>query len=769
MRRRIPLLGWMVIAALAGSLAQGEAAAAEGEAPAPTAAAPARAAGDAAALEQTPRVEARLVSDVDSMVPGGSFRVGVQFTIAPDWHMYWIYPGDVGLPTEVHFEGPDGVDFGELRWPTPHRIESSNGLVSYGYADSVLPWSTVRAPAGLLEGEKVTLTARVRWLVCAENCIPGQAQLALTLPVESTARPSAAAPSIDAAATLVPGELPPDVRVRSELSTTGVAPGESFEAVFLIESAGSRSLADAEFFPAPADGLDTTSVRTETSGAHVPDGGLLIRVAGAASTDPARTGDRLDGVLRVGHGASAAAWELSLPVPRLPLGQNGAPVTSGLFATAPPAPRTPPPPKLEAAPVTTPPAEVGPSLMGMLLFALLGGLILNVMPCVLPVLSIKVLGLVQQADDDRRSIWYHGLAYTVGILASFAVLGIILIAAKASGEAVGWGFQFQEPAFVAAMGALVFAFGLSLFGVFEVELPGAHHIDAKAARHHGYTGSFMNGVLATLLATPCTAPFLAPALGFALAQPPAILLVFLLTIGFGLALPFLVLAAMPAWARHLPKPGPWMGTFKKAMGFLLMATTVWLVDVLSGQWDRTAMTHYLGFLTLLAFAAWIYGHWGNHPFARNTRVGALIVAVALVAGGAVGLLRPAQVEVGDIAWKDFTQVDVEAMSQSGKTVFIDFTADWCVTCKVYERTVINTDPVKGALAQGCVLPVRADYTKEDPRITHWLERFKRPGVPMYVILPAGRPHEPLLLPDVLTESSLLEGLIQAGPATDCPT
>lgn len=771
----------VVLFASQTALALTEAAAPAAAAPTAAAAAPSAAAAAAAPTafvaadddvqKTTARVTARLVSDVAAVAPGGTFRLGVDFTIAPDWHMYWIYPGDVGLPTELRIEGPDGVAFSDVHWPVPHRLVSDNGLVSYGYKNEVLAFSEVRVPDSLLEGERVTITAHAQWLVCAANCIPGEAALTLTVPVQGETRPSADAGRIAAAAATVPVEVPPDVRVRSELSRTGIAPGESFEAVFVIDSVDGRPLTDVELYPAPADGLDTTAVQIESSGPNVPPGGMLARVAGTASTDPGRDGDRLTAVLRAKRGGQPVAWEFSVAVPRLPPGTTGQPVQSALFATTPPQPGDPPPAALAAAPTEAPPSTSGPSLLTMLLFALLGGLILNVMPCVLPVLSIKVLGLVQQAEEERRTIWYHGVAYTAGILVSFAILGTILIVAKASGEAIGWGFQFQEPAFVAGMGAVVFAFGLSLFGVFEVEFPGTGVLHGKTAHHHGYTGSFMNGVLATLLATPCTAPFLAPALGFALAQPAFILMGFLLTIGLGLALPFLVLAAVPSWARHLPKPGPWMGTFKKAMGFLLMATTVWLIDVLAGQWDRGAMTHYLAFLTALAFAAWIYGHWGSYAFPPRTRIVALAVACVVTAGSAVGLLRDAPVEAGDIAWHDFASVDVEALAGAGKTVFIDFTADWCVTCKVYERTVIDTESIKGALASGCVTSVRADYTKEDPTITRWLERFKRPGVPMYLILPAGRPHEPVLLPDVLTESTLLEGLRKAGPTqgADCPS
>jgi thiol:disulfide interchange protein len=448
-------------------------------------------------------------------------------------------------------------------------------------------------------------------------------------------------------------------------------------------------------------------------------------------------------------------------------------------------------------------AEEETSLGLMLLFALLGGLILNIMPCVLPVLSIKVLGLVSQAEDDPRRIWLHGVAYTVGILASFAVLGGLIIAAQASGKLVGWGFQFQNSAFVATLTAVVFAFGLNLFGVFEVAFPGAGSLDEAAAKQHGLSGSFLNGVFATILATPCTAPFLAPALGFALSQPSAILMLMLLVVGLGLALPFLVLAAFPKWAGLLPKPGAWMITFKKSMGFLLIATAVWLLDVLSHQVDREGLISFIAFLTVVALSAWIYGHWGSPMRSTAVRWSAMIIALLMIGGSAQAMLdlsppaptATAEVVVaatpsggdaggtqarapavtiappvvdGEIQWVDFAKSDVNAMAREGKTVFIDFTASWCVTCKVFERTVIDTDDIKAKLSAGCVVPVKADYTNEDPRITTWLKRFNRPGVPMYLILPAGKPDDVIKLPDALTSGAMAEGLKKAGASTAGP-
>ena len=420
------------------------------------------------------------------------------------------------------------------------------------------------------------------------------------------------------------------------------------------------------------------------------------------------------------------------------------------------------------------------SLGLMLLFAYVGGLILNIMPCVLPVLSIKALGLVQQAEEGRKTIMMHGIAYALGVLVSFGVMAGLVIALQASGKLVGWGFQLQSPIFVAILGGLTFGFGLSLFGVYEIAMPGASTLGAIEAKKHGTSGSFVSGVFAVILATPCTAPFMAPALGFAMSQPPTVLLLFLEVIGLGLATPFLLLGFFPAWVRLVPKPGAWMETFKKVMGFLLVGTTVWLIDILSHQVTTSSLIDYLIFLTILSLAAWVYGHWGGLLQEQRTRIGAFVVSIALIAGGGNTFLSlekrtrtqaVAKVETAspskDIVWKDFATNDVLAMAKAGKTVFIDFTAEWCVTCKAFEKTVINTDKIKAAFAENCVETVKADYTNEDEEITKWLKKYKRPGVPMYLIVPAGKPDGVITLPDLLTQESILEGLKKSGPSEKC--
>ncbi|MCB1155341.1 thioredoxin family protein, partial [bacterium] len=409
------------------------------------------------------------------------------------------------------------------------------------------------------------------------------------------------------------------------------------------------------------------------------------------------------------------------------------------------------------------------SLGLMLLFALVGGLILNIMPCVLPVISIKILSLVKQTEMSAGEIRRHGLVYSAGVLASFLALATLVVVLKSGGEAVGWGFQFQSPIFVSILAAIVFTFGLSLLGVYEITAP-----TVKTAHEDGesYSASFNNGVFATVLATPCTAPFLGASLGFAFTQPAAVTYLIFTTVGLGLALPFLILAFVPGWTRFLPKPGNWMVTFKVLMGFLLMATVVWLMDIIGKQTGIAGVTRMLGYLGLLGFASWVYGHWGNIMRGTRTRWIATIAAawIALAGGFALvptTLAAPStmaageDVPEGEIAWEPFSEARVAELAEGGQTVFVDFTAAWCLTCKVNEKAVINTDPVKAVLDELNVATLKGDWTNKDPAITDFLRRHGRAGVPMYVVIPAGRPDDARVLPEVITKDIVINALRNA--------
>jgi thiol:disulfide interchange protein len=384
-----------------------------------------------------------------------------------------------------------------------------------------------------------------------------------------------------------------------------------------------------------------------------------------------------------------------------------------------------------------------------LLFAFLGGLLLNAMPCVLPVLSLKLLSLVEHAGSDRRTLWRHGLAYTAGILLSFAALTVILLSLQAG----SWAFQMQSPVFVAVFVAILFAFALSLFGVFNIQLPGGNRLNARVAGAAGYGQSFSYGAFAVLLGTPCTAPFLGPAITYALAQPPVEMMALMLTVGLGVASPFLVLARFPGWRRFVPKPGPWLMTFKKIMAFMLVGAALFFLQTLSVQLSRDAFMSYLLFLAVVALAAWVFGHWSAPTRVPWTRRAGAILALVFVTFGAVGLVttEPPEATAGTsvvdgVTWHDFASVDVEAEALAGRTVFIDFTAQWCATCKVNEAAAIHTDAVRATFEALGVLAVTADFTRYSPEVAAWLTRFDEPSVPLYVMLPAGRPADAIKLP-----------------------
>lgn len=414
-----------------------------------------------------------------------------------------------------------------------------------------------------------------------------------------------------------------------------------------------------------------------------------------------------------------------------------------------------------------PPAEPSPfrwdwELWLALFYGFLGGLILNLMPCVLPVISLKVFGFIRQAGQAPRKIFAHGLAFAGGIFAWFFGLAAVVIVLKSGGGEVTWAFQFQNPWFNAAIGSVVFVFALNLFGVFEIILPGRAS-NAMASASDGLGGSFFQGVFATLLATPCTAPFLGTALGFAFSQSAAVILAMFAAVAFGMASPYLLLTARPGWMRFLPRPGAWMEKLKQAMGFPLMATLVWILGIMGVQRGADGVIWFLCFLLCLGLACWLYGSFcGPLPTPRH-RATAILLAVLVAAGGGWYFLgekfsRSGAVASNEIAWVPFSAQALSALRADGRSVFVDFTADWCITCKFNERTAINTPAVQAALAEKNIVPMRADWTKANPEITAVLKSFGRVGVPFYVIYPAGPVAQPVILPEILTETILLEAL-----------
>ncbi len=422
-------------------------------------------------------------------------------------------------------------------------------------------------------------------------------------------------------------------------------------------------------------------------------------------------------------------------------------------------------------------AGQGSALGGFFFLAFAGGFILNFMPCVLPVISIKVLGFVEQAGEDKRRVLELGLAFTAGILASFLALAGMVIAVQKTGQRVGWGFQFQHPAFVVAMCVIVLLLALSLFGLFYLSPPPGQAAIDRAASREGLIGTFFKGVLATTLSTPCTAPFLGTAVGFAFTQPPWIIVAIFLTVGLGMAFPYLVLTALPDWMRFLPRPGDWMERFKQFLGFLLLATVIWLLRVLGAQVGFEQALWVAAFLLVITLAVWLVSSFTDLSSSERRRYTVWGLALAVTAAGyyfcvatVPGLGRPLPVAPAgptvatgsdDIDWRPFSVGALDKALDSGQTVFVDFTAEWCLTCKVNEHAVIGTRPVVEKLKALHVVTFKADWTRQDPQITDLLHKFGRSGVPLYVIFPAGRPTEPIVLPEVITQPIVLSALDEA--------
>ncbi len=657
-----------------------------------------------------PPVTVRLVADRDAVVPGQSLRVATVLRMEPGWHTYWEFAGDAGMPTRVTWALPPGFAAGPLRWPLPKATVEPGDLLVYAYSGEIALLQTITVPAEVA-GPEVTLRAKVSWLMCEKICVPGRAEVTLTLPVRAAGAPANEALFAAAEARIPAGGAPP-FAVRWERV------GEAWAIAPAVEG--------VTFFPRPEAGAEVGRPRTE-------GGRIVVPAAGP-----------LRGVLATADGR---AWWVESPA----VGTKPEP----------------------AAVAAQRPAGAGTTLWAALLGGLLGGLILNLMPCVLPVISLKVFGFVRQAGESRRRIALHGVAFAAGVYAWFLGLAGVIVAARAAGFEMTWAAQFQNPYFNLGVAVVVLAFALNLFGVFEVALPGrASTALGAAGSRDGLGGSFFQGVFATLLATPCTGPFLGSSLAFAFAQPAGVTLLLFASIATGMALPYLALAVRPGWVRFLPRPGAWMERVKQFMGFPLLAALIWLLFIIGGQRGAEGVTWALAFLLIVAVVLWIYGAVAGPAVSARARGLGLLAAGALLAGGGwlfVGQLFAATAPAGaarataldGIAWQPYSRAAVERWLAEGKPVFIDFTADWCLTCKYNERVAINRPAVRTKIAELGIVPVRADWTNANPEITAALKALNRVGVPVYVVYPAGRPEEPIVLPELLTEAIVLEALGRA--------
>lgn len=667
-------------------------------------------------------VRAELVANTTAAKPGKSFKVGLLLRMAPGWHTYWKFPGDAGIPTEIKWNLPPEWKAGEIAWPAPLKLVEPGDIEIYGYHDEVLLTQEITPPPDVHEAT-VTLAADADWLVCEKICIPGGTALQIELPINETGAPANEELFARFGRSL-PQPWPADVA-----KATWTRDGSN-----LVLKVRSRVLANqpsVAFFPLPGANVVLGHPSAERDG-----DGVTFRI-------PVETADgnvsSIPGVVVFGatpDGPDRNAWLLAA--------SGAAPMAKSVQ-----------------------PVNDAATVAKFLLFGFLGGLILNLMPCVLPVISLKIFGFIQHAGQSRRRILRSGLSFAAGIFVWFIGLALLLIVLKNAGHAITWAFQFTNPYFVLAMSIVVLVFALNLFGVFEISLPQSASRGVLGwTSREGDAGSFFQGVFATILATPCTAPFLGTALGFAFTQSAWLILLMFVAIAAGMSAPYLLLSAQPAWLKFLPKPGPWMERVKQLMGFLLLATLLFLLSVLGAQRGLAAVIWASCFLLIISIACWMKGAFMT-PLASAARRGlVLVLMLVLVIGSgsyligakfAEAKLQPALVQA-DGDWQIFTPQKLEAELANGSAVFIDFTAAWCVTCKFNEATVLETAAVREAFQRRGIVKFKADWTNADPEITKVLQQFGRPGVPLYVLYPAGKSVEPIVLPELLTKSIVLDKL-----------
>lgn len=663
-----------------------------------------------------------LVADTTAIAPGKPFTAGVVLKMAAGWHTYWQFSGDSGAPTKIDWELPAGFVAGPIQWPIPTAHPSEGDQLTYIYEGEVMLMVEITPPAELPPGE-VALKAKLRWLVCAETCIPGDGEVALTLPSGAPAPANAELFS----------------KWRAQLPKTSDAPfaakWELGANEVKLQVTGLPRETKAEFFPLPPS--------SDVQPGHPKAG------------EPAADGARTFSVPFEGD-TGGAPWQGVVVTQKEGGTREGWVVTS---AAAPASTSAPP----TTAPTASPRRG---GLLTMLWFAFLGGLILNLMPCVLPVIALKIFGFVQQAGQEPRRVFHLGLAFVAGVFVFFLALAGLAIGLRAAGHGFFWGMQFADPRLLLGLIALVVLFALAMFGVFEITLGGAENTLGAISRREGASGAFVHGLFTTLLGTSCTAPFVGPVLGFAVTQPPPAIVAIFLMMAAGMALPYFLLTWHPAWMRFLPKPGAWMERFKQLMGFVLLGVAVWLLGVFGTTRGVDAMTAAAWFLTLLALGAWIFGaghrRWWAIALALIIVIagGKLFLPAAFAKSTATGSAATTGPNPAGIVWEPFSEKRLEQALGEGRPVFIDFTAEWCVNCKTNEKLVINTERIGAAVREKKIVMLKADWTDFDAEITKWLKKFDRIGVPLYVLYPGGNSREPIILPEILTQTILLSAFSQ---------
>lgn len=684
----------------------------------------------------TPHATVTLVSETDAIDPTKPFRLGLHFKLAKDWHIYWTNPGVAGEPPTIDLDLPKGAKASPIAWPTPTRAQEGPAM-TYSYFDDVLLPLTV-TPAAV--SSSFPIKAKVSWLICDKICVPESGTFNLTLPI---GKPTAStdAPLFKAADAHMPGPSPFSASISAKglltLSGEGLSP---------------QSVRDAWFFPASWGMIDDGAPQT----LKVADGKLSLALKPGETFDP-KAGMNGVIVLKDATGQERA-YTIAAPLVAGAAASSAAPPPAAVVAPSTPAASATP------APATSSPVD--PSLLVTLGFAFLGGLILNLMPCVFPILAMKAVSLAKLSGHEDRSVRAHAASYTLGVLAAFAALAGLLLALRAAGSTAGWGFQFQSPLFVTATAWLLFAIGLNLSGVFEFAGGGWTQAGDGLTRQSGHAGSFFTGLLAVLVATPCTAPFMGAAVAVAATAGPVTTLLIFLVMGLGLAAPYGVLAIVPKAAGLLPRPGRWMLVLRQALAFPMYGAAIWLVWVVAQERGADGLLIALSGALIIGFALWLLqttrdSEARGRLFGRAAAILAAIGAIALLVNAerSPHAFPPAAVAANNPT--AYSASRLAALRAEGRPAFIDMTAAWCVTCLVNERVALSSAAVQRAFAEHKITYLKGDWTRADPEITRFLREHNRDGVPLYVYYPPkGQP--PVILPQILTASTVLDQIDRSG-------
>lgn len=669
----------------------------------------------------TSPVVVKLLSEEGAVQASHPFWVGVELKMAEGWDTYWVNPGDAGFPTKVEWHLPPGFTAGPLHWPTPEKFVSQS-LVGFGYTDSVLLLAQITPPADLGNATDVQLNANVSWLACKEQCVPGSAQVSLSLPTTTSA------PQKDEAMQKQFAEARGDLPQVAQGALTAGTKEKEIVLNFKPQPGQFKEISEASFIPESGEMIDYLApqqLQKTGEGLYT----LNLKRANPESALPSH----VKGILLVSEKGDPVQKSIQVDTPML-------------TATA------------------SPVGHEGINFPIALSFAFLGGLILNVMPCVLPVIALKIFSFVKMSGQKRSTIFKHGVAFAFGVLGSFWILSVLLLILKGFGHGLGWGFQLQEPLFVVALTIILFVLALSLFGVFEMGTSLISLGNKSKLFSNPFASSLLSGVLATLVATPCTGPLLGPALGFAMTLPAASCLLIFTMMGLGMASPYLLFSAFPQLVRFLPKPGDWMVVFKQLMGFLMMATCLWLLWVFAAQTSEMALFILLGSLLLISIGGWIYGHFATPLRKKGVRMVASLLAAVIIATGSTSAVMTAkshktakeQVVVSQNTdknsdWQAYSPAKVEELRKEGTPVFVDFTAKWCLICQA-NKVILHSSDIQKAFAQKGVVTMTADWTKKDATTTEALKHLGRSGVPVYVLYSGDPQDAPFILPQTLTGS-----------------